>query len=284
MTDHQEDLNPSRRSVVQLAAVGLTAGLSATMGGNASAETMAATIPEAFARLHDKPLNIGILIFPDLDQTDVTGPLGVLSRLPGAKVHLIGAQKSPLRDARGLILTPEMTLDDVPHLDLLEVPGGPGQQALMDNGAVLAFIRNHAASGRPLFSVCTGALICGAAGVLKGRRATTHWASFELLPYFGATPVNERVVVDGNLVSAAGITAGIDGALTIASLLRGEAAAQRIQLNIQYAPEPPFQAGNPETAPAAVLAAAKAAYQPLTEARLKTAREVAVRLGVASHS
>jgi cyclohexyl-isocyanide hydratase len=283
MTDQSEDLNPSRRTVVQLAAVGLTAGLSATAGGKAAAETAAET-PGAFARLRDKPLNIGILIFPDTDQTDITGPLGVLARVPNAKVHLIGTQTTPFRDKRGLILTPDMTLYEAPDLDLLEVPGGPGQQALMNSEPVLAFIRNHMASGKPLFSVCTGALICGAAGVLKGRRATTHWAAFDLLPHFGAIPVQERVVVDGNLVSAAGITAGIDGALTVVSLLRGDAAAQRIQLDIQYAPEPPFNAGVPETAPPEVLAAAKAAYQALTDARLKTAREVSVRLGIAPRS
>jgi cyclohexyl-isocyanide hydratase len=284
MTDDRDDLNPSRRTVVQLAAVGLTAGLSATMGSNAAAETVSETAPAAFARLRDKPLNIGVLSFPDMDQTDITGPLAVLTRLPNAKVHLIGTERGPFRDKRGLILTPEMTLDEAPHLDLLEVPGGPGQQALMNNEPVLAFVRDHIGSGKPLFSVCTGALICGAAGILKGRRATTHWASFDLLSYFGAIPVKERVVVDGNLVSAAGITAGIDGALTVASLLRGDAVAQHIQLDIQYAPEPPFNAGIPETAPPEVLAVAKAAYQPITDARLKTAREVSVRLGVAPRS
>jgi cyclohexyl-isocyanide hydratase len=283
MTDLREDPNPSRRTVVQLAAAGLTAGLSATVGGQAGAEPAVETT-SAFARLRDKALNIGVLSFPDMDQTDITGPLAVLARLPNAKVHLIGTQMTPFRDKRGLMLTPDMTLYEAPDLDLLEVPGGPGQEAQMNNEPLLAFIRNHLAAGKPLFSVCTGALICGAAGVLKGRRATTHWASFDLLPHFGAIPVRERVVVDGNLVSAAGITAGIDGALTVASLLRGDATAQRIQLDIQYAPEPPFNAGVPETAPPEVLAAAKAAYQPLTDARLKTAREVSVRLGIAPHT
>ena len=284
MTENREDLNPSRRTVVQLAAAGLTTGLSATVGCKAAAETAVKTASGAFAPLRNKSLNIGILSFPDTDQTDITGPLAVLARIPNAKVYLIGTQITPFRDKRGFILTPEMTLDEAPDLDLLEVPGGPGQQALMNDEPVLAFIRNHMESGRPLFSVCTGALICGAAGVLKGRRATTHWASFDLLPHFGAIPVRERVVVDGNLVSAAGITAGIDGALTVASLLRGDAVAQRIQLDIQYAPEPPFNAGVPETAPPEVLAAAKTAYQPLTDARLRTAREVSVRLGLAPHT
>jgi cyclohexyl-isocyanide hydratase len=284
MTDHKEDLYPNRRTVVQLAAAGLTTGLAATVGGRAAAGTEAESTSDALTRLRDRPLNIGILIFPRLDQTDATGPFAVFSRLPNANVHMVGAERGPFRDFRGLIMTPEMTLEEAPSLDLLQVAGGPGQQDMMNNEGVLAFIRKHMAEGKPLFSVCTGALICGAAGVLKGRRATTHWASFDLLPYFGAIPVRQRVVIDGNLVSAAGVTAGIDGALTVASLLRGDLIAQKIQLDIQYAPEPPFQAGLPETAPSEVLAAAKTAYQPLTDARLRTAREVSARLGIASRS
>jgi cyclohexyl-isocyanide hydratase len=277
MTDEREELYPNRRTVVQLAAA---AGISATMTGKAAAATGEAS-SDAFARLREKPLNIGILIFPRMDQTDATGPLAVMSRLPDAKVHMIGTERGPFPDMRGLILTPQMTFDDAPALDLLLVTGGPGQQALMNNDGLLEFIRKHVAAGKPLFSVCTGALICGAAGILKGRRATTHWASFDLLPYFGAIPVRERVVMDGNVVFAAGVTAGIDGALTVASLLRSDAIAQKIQLDIQYAPEPPFQSGVPETAPPPVLSAARAAYQPLTDARLKTAQEISLKLGIA---
>ena len=150
----------------------------------------------------------------------------------------------------------------------------------MEDEAVLDFLRRQAAGARYVFSVCTGALTCGAAGLLKGVRATTHWASFHLLPYFGAIPVDERVVVDGKVVSAAGVTAGIDGALRLAALLRGDAAAQRIQLNIQYAPEPPFNSGTPASAPPAVLAAEREAVSALTEERRVTARRVAARLGV----
>jgi cyclohexyl-isocyanide hydratase len=145
---------------------------------------------------------------------------------------------------------------------------------------LLAFIRNHASAGKPLFSVCTGALICGAAGILRERRATTHWAAFELLPFFGAIPIDERVVVDGNIVTAAGVTAGIDGALTVAALLRGDFAAQGIQLDIQYAPQPPFQAGLPRTAPEAVLAEVKTRFQPLTETRRQTAIAIGQRFGI----
>ncbi len=150
----------------------------------------------------------------------------------------------------------------------------------MEDEAVLSFIRDREARARYVFSVCTGALICGAAGLLKGVRTTTHWASFEFLKYFGAIPVNERVVIDGKHISAAGVTAGIDGALNLASLLRGDRVAQEIQLEIEYAPEPPFQSGTPATAPPAVLEAVKAGIRGLTLQRTATARRVAAKLGV----
>jgi cyclohexyl-isocyanide hydratase len=150
----------------------------------------------------------------------------------------------------------------------------------MEDEPILSFIRQHMSAGKIVFSVCTGALICGAAGVLKDRKATTHWAAFDLLSYFGATPVNERVVIDGNLVSAAGITSGIDGALRLASLVRSDEVAEQIQLDIQYAPEPPFNSGTPATAPRAVLDAVTAHYRPLTDARRLTAERVRARLGL----
>ena len=165
-----------------------------------------------------------------------------------------------------------------PQLDVLHVPGGAGQEALMEDEAVLDWIRNQAVGARSVFSVCTGALLCGAAGLLQGRRATTHWASFHLLPYFGAVPVNERVVVDGSWVFAAGVTAGIDGALRLAGELRGQAAAEAIQLHMAYAPEPPFNSGKPETAPPAILAKARDAVRDLIRRREDTARRIASRL------
>jgi cyclohexyl-isocyanide hydratase len=160
------------------------------------------------------------------------------------------------------------------------VPGGFGQEALMEDAEVLDWIRRQATGARSVFSVCTGALLCGAAGLLKGRRPTTHWASFHLLPFFGAIPVNQRVVVDGNWVFAAGVTAGIDGALRLAAELRGDEAAQAIQLYMVYAPEPPFDSGTPETAPAAILAQARQSVQGITAQREQTARRVAARLGI----
>jgi cyclohexyl-isocyanide hydratase len=228
----------------------------------------------------DTHLQIGSLLFEGLDQIDLTGPFEVLSRIPNSTYRIFAKTAEPVRDVRGLRITPDAALADAPALDVLHVPGGFGQEALMDDEHVLGWVRRQAAGARCVFSVCTGALICGAAGLLKGRRATTHWAAFHLLPFFGAIPVNERVVVDGGMVFAAGVTAGIDGALRVAAELRGDEAAQSIQLYMQYAPEPPFNSGTPETAPAAILEGARRAVKAITEQREITARRVAARLGI----
>ena len=229
---------------------------------------------------HDVQLRIGSLLFEDVDQIDLTGPFEVLSRIPNSTYRIYAKTMEPVRDLKGLRLTPDATLAEAPPLDVLHVPGGFGQEALMEDAEVLGWIRQQAAGACSIFSVCTGALLCGAAGLLKGRRATTHWASFHLLPYFGATPVNERVVVDGSYVFAAGVTAGIDGALRLAAELRGDDAARAIQLYMAYAPEPPFDSGTPATAPAEILQQTRQATRAITAQREATARRVAARLGV----
>jgi cyclohexyl-isocyanide hydratase len=229
----------------------------------------------------DSYLQIGSLLFEGLDQIDLTGPFEVFSRIPNSTYRIFAKTTAPVRDLRGLRLTPDAVLTEAPQLDLLHVPGGFGQEALMDDENVLGWIREQAAGVRCLFSVCTGALICGAAGLLNGRRATTHWASMHLLPFFGAIPVDERVVTDGNIVCAAGVTAGIDGALRVAADLRGAEVAQAIQLSLAYAPEPPFSSGTPESAPPAVLERVRLSYRAVTEQREQTARRVAERLGIA---
>ncbi len=229
----------------------------------------------------DTHLTIGSLLFEGLDQIDLTGPFEVLSRIPNATYRLYGPTAEPVRDVKGLRLTPDAAMADAPPLDVLHVPGGPGQEALMEDAAVLGWIARQAGGARSVFSVCTGALLCGAAGLLRGRRATTHWASFHLLPCFGAVPVDQRVVMDGDWVFAAGVTAGIDGALRLAAELRGIAAAQSIQLDMAYAPEPPFDSGTPETAPPAILAATRDRLRALTTRREATARRAAARLGIA---
>jgi cyclohexyl-isocyanide hydratase len=229
---------------------------------------------------NDTHLLIGSLIYEGLDQIDLTGPFEVLSRIPNSTHRIFGKTLDPVKDIAGLRLLPDALLVDAPQLDLLHVPGGFGQEALMDDEEVLGWINHQAAGARCVFSVCTGALLCGAAGLLKGRRATTHWSALHLLPLFGATAVNERVVVDGNMVFTAGVTAGIDGALRVAAELRGDDVAQTIQLYMAYAPEPPFNSGTPETAPPAILARARQSAQGITARREQTARLVAARLGI----
>jgi cyclohexyl-isocyanide hydratase len=226
----------------------------------------------------DAHLNIGAIIFPEIDQADFTGPFEVLSRLPDSQFHVLAKEKAPVRDVQGLLLTPDKTFSEAPQLDLLLVPGGSGVNAAMEDEVILSFVRRQAANARIVLSVCTGALICGAAGLLKGRKATTHWVSHHFLKSFGAIPVNARVVVDGNMVSAAGVTSGLDAAFRVAAMLRGEAVAQELQLYLQYAPEPLFNAGNPETAPSEIRDRVKAAMSSFIDQREIIVNRVSNRL------
>jgi cyclohexyl-isocyanide hydratase len=226
-------------------------------------------------------LSIGSLLFENLDQIDLTGPFEVLSRIPNATHRIYAKSTQPVSDVMGLRIMPDARLAEAPQLDILHVPGGPGQQALMEDEEVLGWLRSQAEGAKKVLSVCTGALLCGAAGLIRGKRATTHWASFHLLPYFGAIPVDERVVVEGKWIFAAGVTAGIDGALRLAADVRGVPAAQRIQLDIAYAPEPPFDSGTPGTAPPEILAAARRDMAELIARREAAVRRAAAKLGVA---
>jgi cyclohexyl-isocyanide hydratase len=184
----------------------------------------------------------------------------------------------PVRDLAGMQLLADTTFDEAPPLDVLLVPGGHGQEALMQDETVLSFIRNQAAGARYVYSVCTGALLCGAAGLLRGKRATTHWTAMDVLPLYGAIPCNERVVIDGRYVSAGGVTSGIDGSLIVVSLLRGETVAQELQLYMAYDPQPPFQSGSPETASADIVATVTERARAITEQRLATGRRYQARL------
>jgi cyclohexyl-isocyanide hydratase len=217
-------------------------------------------------------LTIGALIFPNMDQCDFTGPFEALARVPNSTFLTIWKDKDPVRDLAGMQLLADTTIDEAPQLDVLLVPGGHGQEALMNDEVVLSFIRKQAVKATYVFSVCTGALLCGAAGLLQGKRATTHWTAMEVLPYFGAIPSDERVVIDGKYVSAGGVTSGIDGSLIVVSLLRGETVAQELQLYMAYDPKPPFQAGSPATAPASILNTVTERARAITEKRLVTAR------------
>ena len=200
------------------------------------------------------PLQIGLLVFPKVTQLDFTGPLQVFASVPGAQVHLIWKRIEPVPSDSVLTLTPTVSFADCPQLDVICVPGGAGVNALMRDDETLSFVRAQAKGARFVTSVCTGALVLGAAGLLEGKRATTHWASHDLLAAFGAEAVEARVVRDGALLTGGGVTAGIDFALTLVAELAGRDVAEAIQLNLEYAPEPPFAAGSPRSARPEIVA------------------------------
>ncbi len=193
-------------------------------------------------------LNIGILIFPKVTQLDATGPAQMLARVPGARIHMIWKTRDPVPTDAGFSIVPNATFADCPQLDLVCVPGGTGQIELMTDQETLDFLRRQAAGARYVTSVCTGSLVLGAAGLLKGYKSACHWAWRHMLADFGAIPVAERVVRDRNRISGGGVTAGIDFGLAVAAELAGEEVAKSIQLGFEYDPQPPFDYGSPEKA------------------------------------
>lgn len=198
-------------------------------------------------------IHIGFLLFPDITQLDLTGPYEVLAMMPGTRMHLVWKNTAPLRSGSGLILQATDPFAECPQLDIICVPGGTGVNPLLTDAETLDFVRRQAAGARYVTSVCTGALVLGAAGLLKGRRAATHWMSMEFLAAFGAIPVNERVVVDGNVITGGGVTAGIDFGLRVVAEIAGEDVARRIQLGIEYDPQPPFRSGHPREADSSLV-------------------------------
>jgi cyclohexyl-isocyanide hydratase len=194
--------------------------------------------------------NVGFVIFPELTQLDFTGPQQVLARLPQSAMHIIAKSAAPVSSDSGLSLVPTHTFENCPRLDLICIPGGStGVVRAMADRETIEFVRRQSMMAKYVTSVCTGAFILGAAGLLKGRRATTHWAFTELLPLVGATHKRGRVVKDGNVITAGGVTSGIDFGLTVVAEIAGEMVAQAIQLGLEYDPAPPFDAGHPDCAP-----------------------------------
>jgi cyclohexyl-isocyanide hydratase len=222
-------------------------------------------------------LNIGFLLFPEVTQLDLTGPVQVFSSLPNATIHLLWKRIEPIASDGPIVLTPTMTLAECPQLDVICVPGGFGTDALMADDAVLDFLRQQAREAAFVTSVCTGSLVLGAAGLLQGYRAATHWSAREALPYFGAILSEERVCIDRNRVTGGGITAGIDFALTLVSLLTDRPTAEAIQLRLEYNPAPPFTAGSPETAPPEVLAAMRDKMAPGQARRIEAVKRAIAR-------
>jgi len=223
-------------------------------------------------------LRIGMLVFPRFTQLDFTAPFEVFARLPNAAVDIVWKTKEPIRDPFGLTLLPTADFDTAGSYDVLFVPGGPGQIDLMLDEEVLGFLRRKAEAARWITSVCTGSLVLGAAGLLRGYRATSHWLSLDQLALFGAEPVAERVVVDRNRVTGAGVTSGIDFALALAAKMVGQEAAEAIALQIEYAPAPPFPPRSTADRDDPLVAAVRAKAEAFRARRLEIAKRAAANL------
>jgi len=225
-----------------------------------------------------EPLQIGLVVFPKVTQLDMTGPLQVFSSVPGAKVHLIWKRIEPVASDTPLLLTPTTTFADCPPLDVICVPGGIGTDDMVNDEEMLDFLRAQAVAAKYITSVCTGSLVLGAAGLLQGYRATTHWTAMEFLASFGATPTKVRVCVDRNRVTGGGVTAGIDFALTLVSIMLDQRTAEAIQLRLEYNPAPPFNSGSPDTAPPQLVAMFKEKIAPSRQRRSDAIGRAAARL------
>lgn len=228
--------------------------------------------------------NIGLVIFPEMTQIDITGPHQVFAFMPNTQVHFLWKTLEPVRSNDGLTILPSTTFDECPALDVLCVPGGPGQVEMMQDEIVLDFLRKQGETAKYITSVCTGSLILAAAGLLQGYRAACHWAFIDQLELLGVEVVKERVVCDRNRITGGGVTAGIDFGLVVAAELCGEGTAKMIQLLLQYDPAPPFDVGTPEKAEAVTVAQVKKFGQELIAASFAATQQTATRLGIHSPS
>jgi cyclohexyl-isocyanide hydratase len=221
--------------------------------------------------------HIGLLLFPQVTQLDLTGPAQFLSRVPGARIHLLWKDTGPVMSDVGFSINPTTRFEDCPQLDVLCVPGGFGVVELLGDGETLDFLRRQAAGARYVTSVCNGSLVLGAAGLLQGYRSACHWHWRRHLGAFGALPEEGRIVRDRNRISGGGVTAGIDFALALAAELAGEEVAKAIQLGLEYDPQPPFDCGSPAGAGAERVAA----YQERLAPRMELAEEAVRRAALA---
>jgi len=236
----------NRRKFGRLLGLSYLAGRSLIRTNSAQAQT-AANVGQS------RPFHIGMIIFDGMTTLDFAGPADLFSRPPSARVFVLAKSTEPVvSDTNGRIL-PDMAFKDAPELDMLFIGGGLGIAKTMEDDAIVGFLRERAPDARWITSVCTGALVLGTAGLLKGYKATTHWTCMDILPTLGAVPVADRVVIDRNRITGGGVTAGIDFGLVVASQLWGEETAQLLQLGSEYDPHPPFHAGSPNTAPQAVV-------------------------------
>jgi cyclohexyl-isocyanide hydratase len=229
-------------------------------------------------------ITVGMLLFPNLTQLDLTGPYEVFARMPNTVVTLVAERAAPVRSERGLTITPDTSFAEATQYDVLFVPGGIGVNAMMEHAPMLEFLRAQAAGARFITSVCTGALLLAAAGLLQGYRVATHWLAIDLLPILGAEPVHERVVIDRNRITGGGVTAGIDFGLIVAAQLYGRHVAEQIQLMMEYNPAPPFTSGSPASADAARVEQARAITSSNREQRRQIAERAAALLRLRAHT
>lgn len=222
---------------------------------------------------------IGLVIYPDMTQLDITGPFQVFSFIPNAQVLILWKNLEPVRSANGLTILPTLTFEQCPNLDVLCIPGGPGQIEMMQDEEVLQFLREQGKTAKFVTSVCTGSLILAAAELLQGYRAACHWAFRDQLAMLGVEVGTERVVIDRNRITGGGVTAGIDFGLAVASQLCGEEMAKTIQLLLEYNPAPPFDAGSPEVAGTALVEQVKDLGKPILEASLAATKKTALAIG-----
>ena len=225
-----------------------------------------------------EPLQIGLLVFPKVTQLDLTGRRQVFSSLPGAKIHLIWKRIEPVTSDSVLVLTPTTTFADCLQLDVICVPGGLGTDDMINDEEMLAFLRKQAEGAKYVTSVCTGSLVLGAAGLLKGYRAATHWTAMDFLSAFGAIPTKTRVCVDRNRITVAGVTTMINLKIKKEKQMVDRRTAEAIQLRLEYNPSPPFNAGSPDTAPADILAMMKERIAPAQARRGEMIGRAAVRM------
>jgi cyclohexyl-isocyanide hydratase len=224
-------------------------------------------------------VKVNFLLFEGLTQLDLTGPYEVLVRAPRYEIEMVAKQATPVRSDRGLTLLPTQSISNASVCDLFVVPGGPGTDDALGDPEILQFVREQAAGAKYVFGICTGSLLLGAAGLLRGRRSTCHWQAIDFLPQFGAIVERKRMVVDGNLFTAGGVTSGIDMALKVVALLSGEDVAKQIQLQIEYDPEPPFVGGTPGTSEQRIVERCLQATASRREYRAQAVQRAVAALG-----
>ncbi|MDP3852543.1 DJ-1/PfpI family protein [Phenylobacterium sp.] len=223
-------------------------------------------------------MDVVMLAYPQMTQLDLTGPYEVFARYRELKIHLAAKSMEPVVDGSGLQIVPTTLFADCPQADILFVPGGPGQLSLMDDAETLDFVRRQGVEAKYVTSVCTGSLVLAAAGLLTGYRATCHWLSLSQLSLFQAEPTSERVVIDRNRITGAGVTSGIDFALTLGAMLFGEERTRFVQLSMEYDPEPPFPGGSPASADPELLAKLSKLAAPFQKTREEAAQRAAAAL------